>query len=253
VSQDAVLAVFAHPDDESLLAGGTLAACARAGLEVGLLSLTRGELGPRGDPALATPEALGAARAQELQAAADALGASWAECMDYPDGELQSWSADEVASQLRRRIAWWRPEAVITFAPEGLYWHPDHLAVHRITVEAVAAERCSWLYGATWPAGLAESVVAELAARGAPADLWGLDPRAFGADPGSITTMVDVSEFLPAKLRALRSHRSQLDPEHALSALPEDVAERLLAREYFVRLHPREGTRDWLSGVVEGV
>jgi N-acetyl-1-D-myo-inositol-2-amino-2-deoxy-alpha-D-glucopyranoside deacetylase len=251
VSDDAVVAVFAHPDDESLLVGGTLAACAKAGLEVGVLSLTRGELGPGGDPASATPEDLGAARALELQAAADALGASWAECMAYPDGELGSLSADELAAALRRRLAERRPAAVITFAPEGLYWHPDHVAVHRITAEAVAAERSTWLYGATWPTGLAASVVAELASRGAPTDLWGLDPRAFGADPASITTTVDVSAFLPAKLRALRSHRSQLGPDHALTTLPAEVAERLLAREYFVRLHPREATRDWLSEVVE--
>ena len=117
-----VLAVFAHPDDESLLAGGTLAGCARAGLEVGLLSLTRGELGEIADPALATRDDLPAVRARELEAAGRLLGVSWTECLEFPDGSLEWAAQDAVRAALAQRIADRAPRAVITFAPEGLYW-----------------------------------------------------------------------------------------------------------------------------------
>jgi LmbE family N-acetylglucosaminyl deacetylase len=245
-----VLAVFAHPDDESLLAGGTLAACAEAGVDVGLLSLTRGELGEISDPGLATRVDLAAVRTGELEAAGRALGASWTECLDFPDGSLEWAPADEVRGAVAHRIAEHGPRAVITFAPEGLYWHPDHLATHRLTVEAVAgAPGSPWLYGATWPIGLAERLASELRGLGLAAELWGLDPAAFGAEEEAITTVLDVSPFLSAKLAALRMHRTQLGPEHLLSAMPDEVAARLLAREYFVRLEAPGASPEWLLEV----
>jgi N-acetyl-1-D-myo-inositol-2-amino-2-deoxy-alpha-D-glucopyranoside deacetylase len=245
-----VLAVFAHPDDESLLAGGTLAACAGAGVDVGALSLTRGELGEIADPALATRDDLGAVRAGELAAAGRALGASWTECLDFPDGSLEWAPADEVREAVAQRISDHRPRAVITFAPEGLYWHPDHLATHRLTVEAVAgASEPLWLYGATWPAGLAERLVSEVRALGLAVDLWGLDPAAFGAEEESITTVLDVRPVLAAKLAALRAHRTQLGSEHLLSTMPDEVASKLLSREYFVRLQAPGESADWLLEV----
>jgi LmbE family N-acetylglucosaminyl deacetylase len=183
MSGGGALAVFAHPDDESLLAGGTLAACAKAGLDVGLLSLTRGELGEIADPALATRDNLAAVRAGELEAAGRALGASWTECLDFPDGSLEWAPASEVREAIAHRIADHRPRAVITFASEGLYWHPDHLATHRLAVEAAAGgPDPAWVYGATWPLGLAERLVSEVGARGLAAELWGLEPTAFGAE-----------------------------------------------------------------------
>jgi LmbE family N-acetylglucosaminyl deacetylase len=247
-----VLAVFAHPDDESLLAGGTLAACARAGLDVGLLSLTRGELGEIADPALATRDDLAAVRAGELEAAGRILGASWAECLDFPDGSLEWAAADAVRDTVAGRIAEHGVRAVITFASEGLYWHPDHLATHRLTVEAAArASEPVWLYGATWPLGLAERLVAELQARGLGAGLWGLEPAAFGAEEDAITTVLDVSDFLSAKLAALRAHRSQLNSDHLLSKIPDDLATQLLGREYFIRLASPAASEDWLADVTD--
>jgi LmbE family N-acetylglucosaminyl deacetylase len=245
-----VLAVFAHPDDESLLAGGTLAACAEAGVDVGLLSLTRGELGEIADPALATRDELAAVRAGELEAAGRALGASWTECLDFPDGSLEWAPADDVREAVAHRIAEHGPRAVITFAPEGLYWHPDHLATHRLAVEAVAGvDDTLWLYGATWPVGLAERLVSEVRVLGLAVDLWGLEPAAFGAEEQAITTVLDVSPFLTAKLAALRTHRTQLGSGHLLSTMPDEVAAKLLAREYFVRLRSPGESPDWLPEV----
>ena len=74
----------------------------------------------------------------------------------------------------------------------------------------------------------------EMAARGLPTDLWGLDAEAFGAPPSSIDLVLDVEPFLDAKLRALRCHRSQLGAGHLLAEMPEDLARRFLGTEYFI-------------------
>jgi LmbE family N-acetylglucosaminyl deacetylase len=245
VTAGGVLAVFAHPDDESLLAGGTLAACARARLDVGVLSLTRGELGEAAEPG---HDDLATVRARELEAAGRILGATWTECLPFPDGALEWADAGAVREVVAERIARHEPGAVITFSPEGLYWHADHLATHRITVEAVAeAAGAASLYGATWPAGLAGRVVDEARERGRPAELWGLDPTAFGAPEETITTVLDVSAHLETKLAALGAHRTQLGSDHLLSNLPPDLAATLLGREYFVELRSPAGSADWLA------
>jgi N-acetyl-1-D-myo-inositol-2-amino-2-deoxy-alpha-D-glucopyranoside deacetylase len=244
-----VLAVFSHPDDESLVAGGALAGCAAAGRRVGIVSLTRGERGP-----LTIREAgratLAEVREAELQAAAKALGASMAECLDYPDGELAEVEERRPAQDLAAVVERERPEAVIGFSPEGLYWHPDHLATTRFlaaALELVGGEaRPAWLYGATWPAGHARRLVSLMRARDLPEDLWGIDPDAFGAPPETITTTIDARPFLRQKLAALRSHRSQLGSEQLFGSLPDDLAEEFLGHEYFVRLAPNHSRGDWL-------
>jgi N-acetyl-1-D-myo-inositol-2-amino-2-deoxy-alpha-D-glucopyranoside deacetylase len=103
------------------------------------------------------------------------------------------------------------------------------------------------LYGATWPAGLAARLATELQALGLPHGLWGLDAEAFGVDERSIDTVLDVGAHVPAKLAALRAHRSQLGPDNLLSSVPDELAARVLGREYFVDLRPGGGSRDWLS------
>jgi LmbE family N-acetylglucosaminyl deacetylase len=253
MTRERVLAVFAHPDDESLVAGGTLAACAAAGRDVVLVCATRGEQGPIAEAGLATRDTLAAVREAELREAARALGAGAVECLGYPDSGLRWCDRKAIVGDLVDALRRWRPGAVLTFGPEGLYWHRDHVAVHAFTLaalEAVAGEGLApAVYYATWPEGWAGQLVAALAARGLAVDLWGLHPSDFGAPPASITTAVDVRPFLGAKLRALRSHRSQLGPGHLFRVIPDDLAEEFLGREYFVRARPGPGGEDWFAGV----
>ena len=246
-----VLAVFAHPDDESLLAGGVLAACAAAGRRVAVVSMTRGERGPTDLPELVGRSALGDVREAELLAAARTLGVSSAECLDYPDGELADVDEAQAAQALALLLEREQPEVVISFSDEGLYWHADHLAVSRFLNAALDLPGSGGaqpsLYGATWPEGHANRLVSLMRARGLTTDLWGLEPDAFGAPPDSITNSLDVRPFLPAKLGALRAYASQIGPSHLLSTLPDDLAEEFLGREYFVRIRPGESQRDWLA------
>ena len=124
-----VLGIFAHPDDETICAGGTLAKYASEGADVRVVSLTKGGAGQIRDANAATRSTLTAVREQELAAAGAELGLSGTRCLDHPDGGLRS--IDEgllvaLASELLREV---EPDVVITFGPDGFSGHPDHVAV----------------------------------------------------------------------------------------------------------------------------
>lgn len=223
-----VIAVVAHPDDESLIAGGTLALAARVGVRTGVVSLTQGELGPIADPAKARRETLGDVRAGELRDAGVALGVAWTRCLRHADGEL-TWD-ESVEGELTELLEREKPGVVLTFGADGLYEHPDHVATGRAA--RAAGERVGTsIYEAAWDAQLVPALVAAARHRGLPVDLWGLEPEAFGVPDPRPTVTVDVSAVLSAKLEAIRAHRTQLDDGHLLARLPEDLALRFLASE----------------------
>lgn len=231
-----VVAVVAHPDDESLIAGGTLALAADAGLATGAVSLTRGEWGPISDPALATQETLGDVRESELAAAAAALGAGFSACLHAPDGELPWADHDALAGELAGLLGGDGPVAILTFGDDGLYGHHDHAAAKDVALLALdrreaAGAPAGELWEAAWAPGGVAALVAAARERGLPADLWGLEPEAFGAEAGEPTVRIDVGSVLSRKLAALRAHRTQLGEEHLLAALPEDLAARFLHEE----------------------
>lgn len=219
-----VVAVVAHPDDESIIAGGTLALAARRGTPAGVVSLTRGELGPGHDD----PERLAAIREEELGRAAVALGLDWARCLREPDGELE-WS-ESALDAVTRVLDEERPAVVLTFGPDGLYEHPDHVATSRIAGVAAAAVGAA-VYEAAWDATVVPGLVAAARARGLPTDLWGLDAEAFGVADPRPTLAIDVTPVLDAKLAALRAHRSQLADGHLLARLPDVLAREFLGSE----------------------
>ncbi len=124
-----VLGIFAHPDDETLCAGGTLAKYADAGADVRVVSLTQGGAGQIRDAGAATRATLTAVRAKELDAAGHELGLTETRCLDFVDGELagvESATLVRLASELLSEL---RPDVVITFAPDGFSGHLDHIAV----------------------------------------------------------------------------------------------------------------------------
>ncbi|MFI5178853.1 MAG: PIG-L deacetylase family protein [Vicinamibacterales bacterium] len=132
-----VLAIFAHPDDESLACGGTLARLADAGARVVVLCASRGEAGSTSDPSLVPDGNLGVVRTRELRNAAAVLGVADVLIFDYPDGDLRWDRVQELHAEIVSAIRQYRPDAVITFAEDGLYWHLDHIGVHERTYTAV--------------------------------------------------------------------------------------------------------------------
>ena len=131
-----LLCVFAHPDDEVFCAGETLARWVASGGEAMVFSATRGEAGQIQDAHAATRQTLGAVREQELRDACAQLGVARVECLDYGDGQLSEVGAIRLADEVAARIRDFKPDAVITFGPDGGYGHPDHVTISVATTRA---------------------------------------------------------------------------------------------------------------------
>ena len=140
-----ILVVVAHPDDETMLAGGTLALLARAGANVHYLGATRGEGGDIGRPPICTREEVGTVREKEMMCAVDALGGTTLHFMDYVDplvgdnDELYAFVGDEgeVAGKILKEIQDLGIDVVITHGSNGEYGHAAHLKVHSCVLLAV--------------------------------------------------------------------------------------------------------------------
>ena len=145
-----ILAFFAHPDDETMLCGGTLALLAKQGASVSILIATRGEGGELGEPPLSTREALGAVREAELRCAAQALGASRLLVMDYqdplvgPEDQLFPFTDDEhkLIGEVVAAIQATQADVLLAHGVNGEYGHPAHKLVHQaawLAVQSLAA------------------------------------------------------------------------------------------------------------------
>src|SRR5687768_11354909 len=134
-----LMAVLAHPDDESLALGGALARYAAEGVETHLVMATRGERGWHDDPAFYPgPLALGRLREDELTAAARALGLAGVTYLDYLDGDLACADPEPAVARIADALRRVRPDVVVTFGPDGVYGHPDHVAISQFTTAAIA-------------------------------------------------------------------------------------------------------------------
>ena len=230
------MAIFAHPDDESLAAGGLIASCAAAGATVTLVVATRGEAG-RG----ASRGRLAEVRTHEMEAAARVLGASELVWLDYPDGLLPSADAGQLEADIAQAVAARRPERLITFDRDGLYWHPDHVALHeRVTAAAgrMGGEAPALWY-VTMPRGAMRAVADHAAAAGmTAAPILGIDdPDAFGAEAPPSTIALDIGRHAARKLAALACHATQFRGS-ALAAIASGEAAALLGVEQYRLAQP---------------
>jgi LmbE family N-acetylglucosaminyl deacetylase len=215
-----LLAVVAHPDDESRIIGGTLAKCAAEGLRTSVLCATRGEQGSRGEPPLCSPEELPAVRERELREACAILGVQNLRLLDYRDGELAKGQPDKIIGEILQTFEDWKPKVVITFGPEGRTGHRDHVAIHRFATEAFEQAKGpaapAKLYYMAFPQSIREVI----------------SPRFPGQPDETITVTLDVSRWLEIKRRAIAAHRTQARPPFA--HLSEARRWEILSREYYV-------------------
>jgi LmbE family N-acetylglucosaminyl deacetylase len=150
-----ILGVFAHPDDETFCAGGTLAKYVAAGAEAMVVSATRGNAGQIRDAQLATRRTLGQVRERELQQACAQLGVQHAMCLDYGDGTLKDIDQAVLIQHVTQITREFRPDVVITFGEDGAYGHPDHIAISMATTAAFTRAGDPAMFPEQLAAGLA--------------------------------------------------------------------------------------------------
>jgi LmbE family N-acetylglucosaminyl deacetylase len=234
-----VLAVFAHPDDESLACGGTLARLSDAGARVVVICASRGERGSWSDGSLVADGDLASARTRELHEAARILGVAEVIILQHPDGDLRWADVPQFHAEIVSALEHYGPDGVITFAEDGLYWHLDHVGVHERTYTAVKSLGAAAppLYYVTMQQGVMREIVEAAVSNGLrlESNPFDIEPDAFGDHAKPPTFVVDVHEWVPRKLAALRCHRTQIGPNNPLRHLTEEQARRLLGVEQFRR------------------
>jgi LmbE family N-acetylglucosaminyl deacetylase len=233
-----ILAVFAHPDDESLACGGTLARLAEEGFRVVVMCASHGERGGPTGPVRS--DVLGHARVREMTEAATALGVAEVIVCDHPDGELRWEHVGELHAELVTYVRRHAPAAMITFGEDGLYWHPDHIGVHERTISAVRSLGADAppVYLVTMARGVMTELATTARARGwipPPKGFWSITPEAFGVCAEPPTLSVDVADWVPQKLEAILCHASQMVEGHPFTRLDSASSRRLLGVEYFHR------------------
>jgi len=213
--KDVIVAVLAHPDDESFGVGGTLAKYAAQGAAVHVILATRGEAGIPGTEL----GRAGAIREAEARASCAVLGVRGIGFLDYLDGRLAQVDVESAVDRLTGRLRHLRPEVVITFGPDGVSGHPDHIAVGRWTT--MAYDRlCSEPGGPRMLYYLAPSAATQQVCGSPPAIETVGGPMAF----------IDVGAYLSRKILAMQEHSSQNPP---YLGAPEVEAARLACHEVF--------------------
>ena len=228
-----LLAVFAHPDDETFRCGGTLVRLVRQGVQVWVLCATRGEAGI---PDLG-PEQAGRIRETELRCACQALGIEPPRFLDYRDATLDQVDEEEAVAQITAVVQELRPQVLLTWPPDGVSGHPDHVAVSRWTREAFRRLGLSGVLSqskgsrrhietTTEPAVLYHIVMPRSLAQA-------LEMTHLHTVPDeAVTLAVDVVDVWEAKMAAIRCHRSQIGSSPILDT-PEEKQRLFLGTEYF--------------------
>jgi N-acetyl-1-D-myo-inositol-2-amino-2-deoxy-alpha-D-glucopyranoside deacetylase len=265
-----LLLVHAHPDDETIGTGATMARYAAEGAHVTLVTCTLGEEGEILVPELAhlasdQDDGLGTHRIGELAAACAALGVTdhrflggpgrWRDSgmMGTPQNDRPDcfWQADldEATRALVAVVREVRPQVVVTYDDNGGYGHPDHIQAHRVTVAALRAAAdpgyapesgAPWtvaeLYYSAMPKSVLQAGIDHLKAAGQ-TNFFGVDSAddlPFGVPDDQVSTEIDAGEYLDAKTAAMRAHKTQIAVDGPFFALSDNVGQQAMGVEYFV-------------------
>jgi N-acetyl-1-D-myo-inositol-2-amino-2-deoxy-alpha-D-glucopyranoside deacetylase len=283
-----VLFVHAHPDDESIETGATMARYAAEGAGVTLVTCTLGELGEVIPAELAhlafdRDGGLGQYRIGELASACQVLGVSdhrflggpgrWRDSgmMGTATNELPGcfWLADvdEAARELLAVISEVRPQVLVSYDARGFYGHPDHIQAHRVSRRAfeLADGLVSKFYATAVPRSVLAEAMALLAHDSVGGQLGGVEfsrvdsveGLPFGTDDANVTTQIEAADYLDAKVAAMRAHATQIAVDSPFFALSDLVAHKVLGTEYYTLLAgppgsgdgPDDGETDLFAGI----
>lgn len=233
-----LLCIFAHPDDESFSAGGTIIKYVKSGWTVDLISATRGEAGDTGSVRVSKGDALGQAREAELREAGKVLGLSSITFLPYKDGTLSTKVSGDIEEALINTLKEIRPDVVITFETGGISNHPDHIKLSYAATYAFQEyakmrrkaipndENPPKLYYACVPESVCRYLIGE-----------GVFPREShdrpwkGIEDKKVSTVIDIKRFAGMKEDALRKHVTQSSDVDRFYSIDSNV---LAVQEYFM-------------------
>jgi N-acetyl-1-D-myo-inositol-2-amino-2-deoxy-alpha-D-glucopyranoside deacetylase len=264
-----LLLVHAHPDDETITCGVTMAGYAAAGARVTLVTCTLGEMGEVLVPNLEhlaadRDDTLGEHRLTELGAAMAALGVADWRVLGGPGTFRDSgmmgtaanedprcfWRADllSAAEHLVPIIREVRPQVLVTYDDFGGYGHPDHIQAHRVAMYAAALAEARtfrldlgepWqvakVYWCAMPKSAVRTGIAKLRELGEDTGFAAMDPDdlPFAVDDDLVTTQIAGPEHVPAKVEAMRAHATQISLEGGFFALSNQLGQEVFAVEHF--------------------
>ncbi|MDQ6614044.1 MAG: PIG-L family deacetylase [Actinomycetota bacterium] len=250
----------AHPDDECILTGGTMAQLAAAGHRVVLVAATRGEQGEVAPGFLANGETLGERRTKELEAAGQVLGVSRLEFLGYTDSGMMGlptndapacfWQAEveDAATRLAAILKEESASVLVVYDDHGGYGHPDHIQVHRVGVRAGEMAGTPSVYEATIDRDRVMRMIrARGAVEGAPdlPDLPDIDENSdFGVRATEVTTRLDVGQHVVAKRQAMRCHRSQIADDAFWLTMPDEQFQLAFSEEQYIHRGMPAGTTE---------
>ena len=243
-----LLAIFAHPDDESMGLGGTLAKYATEGVETYLACATRGERGwgglPETHPGL---DGMGKLREAELLAAARVLGLREVKLLDYIDGDLDQARPAEAIARIVSQVRRVRPQVVVTFGPDGGYGHPDHIAISQFTQAALVCaadanyadpeqlgpQRVSKLYYMVDSESLVQLLKSAIGETEFEVD--GIKRTQVAWAEWAITTRIVTADYWQIAWEAIACHQTQLAGMPELKDWSDDLRRRFMELGTFYR------------------
>ena len=264
-----LLACFAHPDDEAFPVGGALAAHTRRGVDVRLITTTLGEEGEIRQEGSATRETLGRIREVELSCAVQALRLNSNDVWGYRDSGMQGWESNDhpkafinaetevVVERLVLEMRRFQPQVVLSFGPDGLYGHPDHIAIcnHATTAFHLASDPAAFpeqltgglephqpqrLFYSVRPRGFRRQWAEALRGEGIDWPWPSPEQEQQGVPEDEVHLELDVAGAgdMEAKIACILCHRTQVAPDWPYHRVPRNVTARILGREFYVRAHP---------------
>jgi LmbE family N-acetylglucosaminyl deacetylase len=254
-----LVSFHAHPDDESIACGGTIARASHEGHRVVIVFATRGEHGEVAEGFLQDGETLGERREAECHRSAELLGAHRVAFLDYidsgmvgtPENDLPGsfWTADleEAAARLATILREEDADVLTVYDADGVYGHPDHIQVHRVGVRAAELAGTPRVFESTMNRDHLRRMVEAVRVEGElPSEEVpdvGADST-FGRPEELITTTVDVRAFVTQKRASMAAHASQIPESSFFLQMSDDVFEAGFGWEWYVRQGVPAGHRD---------
>jgi LmbE family N-acetylglucosaminyl deacetylase len=251
------MAVLAHPDDESLGFGGTLAKYSAEGVATYVVTATRGERGRYGDaPVSPGPAIVAPAREAELRCAARELGVRDVSFLGYHDGDLDRASPAEAIERIAAHVRAVQPQVVMTFGPDGAYGHPDHIAICQFTTAALVRAADAYQVPKLYYLANSEQRWSnyQTALRTLSSTVDGTVRFAVAWPEWEITTIVDATPVWETVRRAVQCHKTQMSIYKKFETLSQAEQRTLWGRQEFYRAYSMvNGGRTQETDLFEGV